>query len=56
MELKYNYNTGEYINIPNVYHYYISNDNKYLITIKGGTYTVREIKDPQKVLRRYLSL
>lgn len=51
--LKYNYNTGEYINIPNVYHYYISNDNKYLITIEGGTYTVREIEDPQKVLKRF---
>jgi len=51
--LKYNYNTGEYINIPNVYHYYISNDNKYLITIEGGTYTVRAIQDPQKVLKRF---
>ncbi|UWG95937.1 hypothetical protein LPY66_13595 [Dehalobacter sp. DCM] len=51
--LKYNYATGEYINIPNVYYYYISHDNKYIITIEGGTYVIREINDPQKVIKRF---
>ena len=51
--LKYNYVTGEYINIPNVFYYYISHDNKYLITIEGGTYAIREINEPQKVIKRF---